>query len=437
MAETNENVWFDSVRHLSTHFGYETISKLEIKSRRNRDPTLMLRSNKKNAAWPINAEIVSRVLRHRERLLRFIYSSSVLNRDNVTLDLNSTERTTSWTERVLWTAVLERNAFMTLDKYVACVSSACPNLLTRSQWESVWNASQTQTSLPNSFYYPHFVLSLILAAKKIVAGGPFEESKLSQKLEVLLTLFIPDRRAVALNVFDLLRNEPYSTSITCSWWRWKGLSSFEHQIAVSTMQLLRGHESSLLNLFERYGTMEVEMEGDALLMMMCQNDACRFADDFKISRFVRRHCILSSELRLDDIASSCSSEDFEPLIQSQIHQIFFASWRSYVRHFFYHLFFFLTQTCRKTFIFFVYDFVSQIIDGAVDDESVKIVLDFDCFVEFCARIAIALYVIKQHANTLSGHAPDIAIDIVKSFLGKLNKGSLHLTDELFDVSLLS
>ena len=117
------------------------------------------------------------------------------------------------------------------------------------------------------------------------------------------------------------------------------------------MQLLRGHESSLLNLFERYGTMEVEMEGDALLMMMCQNDACRFADDFKISRFVRRHCILSSELRLDDIASSCSSEDFEPLIQSQIHQIFFASWRSYVRHFFFPLVFFLHKHVAKHLFF--------------------------------------------------------------------------------------
>ena len=105
--------------------------------------------------------------------------------------------------------MLERNAFMTLDKYIACVSSACPNLLTRSQWESVWEASQTHTNRPNSFYFPHFVISIVLAAKRIVKGGPFAESKLYQRLEVLLTLFIPDRRAVLLNVFDLLRDEPY------------------------------------------------------------------------------------------------------------------------------------------------------------------------------------------------------------------------------------
>ena len=180
-----------------------------MKSRRNRDPTLrMLTSKNERDPWPINMEIVSRVLRHRERLLRFVYASSVLNRHNVTLDLSSSS-TPSWTERVLWTAVLERNAFMTLDKYIACVSSACPNLLTRSQWESVWEASQTHTNRPNSFYFPHFVISLVLAAKRIVKGGPFAESKLYQRLEVLLTLFIPDRRAVPLNVFDLLRDEPY------------------------------------------------------------------------------------------------------------------------------------------------------------------------------------------------------------------------------------
>ena len=169
------------------------------------------------------------------------------------------------------------------------------------------------------------------------------------------------------------------------------------------MQLLRGHESSLLNLFERYGTMETEQDR---VMMMCQSDACRFADDFDVSRFVRRQCLLSSELHLvGEIASSRSGEDHALLlIQSQIRQIFFGSWRSYM------------------------------IDRAVDEDKVKMVLDFDCFVEFCGRIAIALYISQRSDASLSGHAPDIAIDIVKSFLEKLNKGSVHLTDDLFDVS---
>jgi len=291
-----------------------------------------MRLNQRNSSfWPVDIDVVSRVLKHRERLLRFIYASSVLNRHkSVRLDLSNTEMT-SRNERVMWTAVLERNAFMTLDKYVECVTDSCPNLLTRSQWESLWDSSQTHTNRPNSFYYPHFVLSLVLAAKKIVKGGAFRDASISQRLDVLLTLFLPDQRCIVpLNVYDLLRDEPYSTSISCAWWRWKGLSSFEHQVAVSTMQLLRGYESSLLELFERYSTMEEDK--------ICQSDACRFADDFNVSRFVRRQCLLSSELRIRDMTSistvspTFQSDEFVvPLIQSQIYQIFFCSWRSYVR----------------------------------------------------------------------------------------------------------
>jgi len=76
-------------------------------------------------------------------------------------------------------------------------------------------------------------------------------------------------------------------------------------------------------------------------------------------------------------------------------------------------------------------------DDDDDDDGIKeISLDFDSFVEFCGRVAIAIYMARK-SSTLNGHAPDYAIDIVQSFLKRLNDASVHLTDELFDMSLLS
>ena len=205
----------------------------------------------------------------------------------------------------------------------------------------------------------------------------------------------------------------YSTSLKHAWWRWKGLSSFEHQIAVSTMQLLRGHETAIVDLFERYGT------GDGVVM--CMRDACRFANDFNVSQYVERRSLMSSEMTMREmtgglrgLSSSLSKENTKNddeevgLIQSQLHQIFFASWRSYMT------------------------------DRFGQGDNVKLTLNIDSFIEFCGRVAIALYTMRRIGGEtdFSGHAPDIAIDIVQSFLARLNVSGIHLKDEMFDLSLL-
>ena len=71
-------------------------------------------------------------------------------------------------------------------------------------------------------------------------------------------------------------------------------------------------------------------------------------------------------------------------------------------------------------------------------DNVKLTLNIDSFIEFCGRVAIALYTMRRIGGEtdFSGHAPDIAIDIVQSFLARLNVSGIHLKDEMFDLSLL-